>query len=52
MISRVTHTLRTGKEGLYGITAAVKDAIRKSGVDAGLCVVYCPHIYGALGGNA
>ena len=38
-----THTLKTGKEGFFDITAAVKDAIRKSGVDAGLCVVYCPH---------
>jgi len=38
-----THTLRTGKEGLYDITRAVVDAIKKSGLEAGLCVVYCPH---------
>ena len=43
MTAHTSHTLKTGKEGLYNITAAVTDAIRKSGVDAGLCVVYCPH---------
>lgn len=43
MSLRTTHPLNTGKEGFYDITAAVKDAIRKSGVDTGLCVVYCPH---------
>lgn len=43
MTVRTTHTLKTGKEGLSNITATVKEAIRKSGVDAGLCVVYCPH---------
>ncbi len=36
-------TLKTGKEGFYDITAAVKDIIRKSGVESGLCVIYCPH---------
>ena len=43
MTTRTTHTLKTGKEGFSDITAIVKDAIRKSSVDAGLCVVYCPH---------
>ena len=38
-----SHTLTTGKEGLYDITSAVRDAIRKSGQDSGLCLVYCPH---------
>ena len=38
-----SHSIRTGKEGLYDITRAVMDSIRKSGVEAGLCVVYCPH---------
>ena len=38
-----SHTLSSGKEGLYDITAAVRNAIRKSGVNSGLCVVYCPH---------
>ena len=38
-----THTLKTGKEGCYDITPAVRDALRKSGLNDGLCVVYCPH---------
>jgi secondary thiamine-phosphate synthase enzyme len=36
-------TLRTEKEGCYDITPAVREAIKKSGADEGLCVVYCPH---------
>ena len=36
-------TLKTGKEGAYDMTSAVRDTIRKSGVNDGLCVVYCPH---------
>jgi secondary thiamine-phosphate synthase enzyme len=36
-------TLRTGKEGFYDITPAVREAVKKSGMDEGLCVVYCPH---------
>ncbi|MDR1686583.1 MAG: secondary thiamine-phosphate synthase enzyme YjbQ [Desulfovibrio sp.] len=36
-------TLRTEKEGFYDITPAVKEAVGKSGTQAGLCVVYCPH---------
>lgn len=43
MTFHTSHTINTGKEGLYNITAAVTEAIRKSGVDSGLCVVYCPH---------
>ena len=38
-----SHALKTGKEGCYDITPAVREAIRKSGADAGLCIVYCPH---------
>jgi secondary thiamine-phosphate synthase enzyme len=38
-----THTLKTAKEGLYDITPAVRDAIKKCGTEEGLCVVYCPH---------
>ncbi|MCL1985459.1 MAG: secondary thiamine-phosphate synthase enzyme YjbQ [Betaproteobacteria bacterium] len=37
------YTLKTEKEGFYDITSTVRDMIRKSGVDAGLCIVYCPH---------
>ena len=36
-------TLKTGKEGFYDITSAVREAIRKSGLNDGLCIVYCPH---------
>ena len=43
MATLTTHTLKTRKEGFFDITATVRDAIGKSGVDAGLCVVYCPH---------
>lgn len=43
MTFHTSHTISTGKEGFYNITAAVTEAIRKSGVDSGLCVVYCPH---------
>jgi len=43
-----THSLQTGKEGLYDITPAVRETIRKSGVSAGLCVVYCPHTTAAI----
>ncbi len=43
MTAAASYRLTTGKEGLYNITAPVRDAIRKSGVEAGLCVVHCPH---------
>ncbi|MDR1367530.1 MAG: secondary thiamine-phosphate synthase enzyme YjbQ [Candidatus Accumulibacter sp.] len=36
-------TLRTEKEGFYDITPAVREAVRKSGMGEGLCVIYCPH---------
>jgi len=38
-----SHTLKTGKGGCYDITPAVRDAIQKSGVENGMCIVYCPH---------
>ena len=38
-----SYTLNTGQEGCYDITPAVRDAIRKSGTDNGICIVYCPH---------
>jgi secondary thiamine-phosphate synthase enzyme len=43
MLMLSSHMLQTGKEGLYDITASVKEAINKSGVSGGLCIVYCPH---------
>ncbi len=36
-------SIRTPKEDFYDITAEVKRAIRESGIDSGLAVVYCPH---------
>jgi secondary thiamine-phosphate synthase enzyme len=42
------YSLQTGKEGLHDITPSVREAIRKSGVGAGLCVVYCPHTTAAV----
>lgn len=36
-------TLRTEHEGLYDVTQQMCEVIRKSGVQSGLCVVYCPH---------
>jgi secondary thiamine-phosphate synthase enzyme len=38
-----TYSLQTGKEGFYDITSIVREAVKKSGVASGLCVVYCPH---------
>lgn len=37
------YTLRTDREGMYNITASLREAIRQSGVQSGLAVVHCPH---------
>ncbi len=37
------YSLRTDSEGFYDITAQVREAVRKSGVIDGICVVFCPH---------
>lgn len=36
-------TLRTDREGMYNVTAQVREVIRESGVQSGAAVVYCPH---------
>ncbi len=36
-------TLTTEREGFTDITRCVQEAVTKSGVRDGLCVVYCPH---------
>ena len=36
-------TLQTARENMYNITAKVREALHKSGVNDGICVVYCPH---------
>ena len=40
--------LKTQKEGLVDITAEVTEAIAESGVNEGICVVYCPHTTAAI----
>lgn len=35
--------LNTSRENFYNITASVREAVRGSGVQDGLCLVYCPH---------
>lgn len=37
------YNLNTDKEGFYNITSYVKDALSKSNISNGICVVYCPH---------
>lgn len=40
--------LETPAYGFVDITAQVKIAVRESGVEEGLCVVYCPHTTAAI----
>ncbi len=40
--------LSTSKEGLIDITAEVTEAIAESGVNEGICIVYCPHTTAAI----
>ena len=42
------YSLNTQKQGFYNITSYVKDAVSKSGIDSGICVVYCPHTTSAI----
>ncbi len=37
------YTLKTQQEHFHNITAQVREAVGKSGVTEGLCVVCCPH---------
>jgi secondary thiamine-phosphate synthase enzyme len=37
------YTLQTPAQNLIAITAQVRGAIAESGVQSGICVVYCPH---------
>lgn len=36
-------TLHTEQQGYYDITAAVRKCISDSGIQSGICVVFCPH---------
>jgi len=37
------YQLRTERENFYNITSQVQEAVEKSGVRDGICVIYCPH---------
>lgn len=41
-------TLNTTTQGLIDITAEVREAITESGVNEGICVVFCPHTTAAI----
>ena len=40
--------LSTQAQGLVDITAEVTEAITESGVNEGICIVYCPHTTAAI----
>ena len=37
------YSLDTEREGFYNITGTVSAALAESGVENGICLVYCPH---------
>lgn len=37
------YTLPTPREDFYNITTQVREAVAKSGVSDGICIIYCPH---------
>ena len=41
-------SLRTGRQGYYNITKTIREVIMESGVQSGVCVVFCPHTTGAI----
>ncbi|MCC8135408.1 MAG: secondary thiamine-phosphate synthase enzyme YjbQ [Ruminococcus sp.] len=40
--------LKTPAQGMIDITREVREAITESGVDEGICVIFCPHTTGAV----
>lgn len=40
--------LRTEREGFMEITDKVKEAVQESGVEQGMCLVFCPHTSAAV----
>ena len=42
------YELSTSERGFYDVTEQVNDALRKSGVKSGICMVYCPHTTAAI----
>ena len=41
-------TLKTERQGYYDITRTVREAVRESGIQSGIAVVFCPHTTGAM----
>ncbi|PYG87342.1 secondary thiamine-phosphate synthase enzyme [Ruminiclostridium sufflavum DSM 19573] len=37
------YSCSTNKEGMYDITGQAAEAVSKSGITDGICMVYCPH---------
>ena len=37
------YNLKADKQHLYNITAQVREVVAKSGIDSGICVIFCPH---------
>jgi secondary thiamine-phosphate synthase enzyme len=42
------HTLTTSQENFYDITPQIHEDITKSGVNNGICIIYCPHTTAGL----
>ena len=42
------YNLSTPREDFYNITSYVREAVKKSGILDGLCVIYCPHTTAAI----
>lgn len=42
------YQIRTDEEGFVDVTLQVRDAVQKSGVHSGLCVVFTPHTTSAI----
>lgn len=43
-----TLTFETQRRGLFEVTAEIVQAVRRSGIQLGLCVVYCRHTSASL----
>lgn len=42
------YSIKTERENFYNITASVQEAVHKSRVQNGFCIVYCPHTTAAI----
>ncbi len=43
-----TYDIKTPREDLIDITSSVKEAVKRSGVEDGMCIVFCPHTTAAI----